>query len=133
MALRFPNPTAANASVTGRLRQKSRRSALLLAFVFGHSMSTIAAPPSTRPAADSTDSAFQYTRPTKLPIEETTPKGPQLHWSQRRLPADVTKPTTAPSASAAPADFGPMKVTRLRFVDATGETVPVLLAVPASG
>lgn len=88
--------------------------------------------PAGRAVAAELPPSGQYARPATLPVEWSTPAGDQLHWNQRRLPADRTPLLLQPSTAEAAKQDG-MRVWRLRFVDATGDTVPVLLAVPAQG
>lgn len=84
-------------------------------------------------AADFDPRLFDYRRPARLVVEETTPTREQLHRLLR--PPQLATNAAAPQATgpAQPATVGSLNIIRLRFTDATGETVPALLCTPRSG
>lgn len=75
---------------------------------------------------------FDYRRPEKLVVEETTPTRDQTAFLGRpaQMPADIKAPVAA-SQPAKPVRIGPMNVIHLRFRDVEGADVPVLLCTPA--
>ncbi|HEX8911153.1 MAG TPA: hypothetical protein VF796_02255, partial [Humisphaera sp.] len=79
-------------------------------------------------------SLFDYARPDKLAVEESTPSAAQVNWAGRppQLPGGRAAGAVAGAeAAAAPRVVEAMNVVRLRFTDADGDVVPVLLCTPA--
>jgi dienelactone hydrolase len=75
---------------------------------------------------------FDYERPGRMLVEETTPTARQVDYTQRPPQVDASNVEVI-EATASPADprtVGPMDVVRLRFRDAEGEVVPALLCKP---
>src|SRR5438045_4822615 len=91
--------------------------------------------PSTRPAdvANGWDGSwFAYDRPEvrSWTIEQTTPTAEQVNFYAR--PARMTDDNlVAPARAPRPRTVDGVDVVRLRFRDADGELVPVLLCTPA--
>jgi fermentation-respiration switch protein FrsA (DUF1100 family) len=104
------------------------------------------AAPASRPSKASEDAAgkkevsgvsngwtpkpFDYTRPDKLIVEESTPTAAQVSWVGRPPRLPVTPPDPVARAKAKPRIEGPMDVVRLTFKDVDGEVVPALLCTP---
>src|SRR5688500_4034173 len=76
---------------------------------------------------------YEYARPQKLVVEETTPAPEQIDWRRRPPPLKVDAPEPAATGPAEPARMGDFNVVRLRFKDAAGDVVPVLLCTPRDG
>jgi fermentation-respiration switch protein FrsA (DUF1100 family) len=75
---------------------------------------------------------FEYKRPQKLIVEESTPTEAQLNFWMR--PPQVEGPDAPEPTATGPAQpviVGGVKVVHLRFKDALGGTVPALLSLPA--
>ncbi len=73
---------------------------------------------------------FDYKRPAKLVVEQSTPTEAQVAFLTRppQLAADTPDPVATPPA--APKVVGPVNVVEIRFKDTVGEIVPVLLCTP---
>src|SRR6476469_700873 len=75
---------------------------------------------------------FDYQRPKKLIVEESTPDARQVNfWLRPPQPdaADASPPRDL--GKAAPSRVGPVDIVHLRFADAKGDIVPALLCTPA--
>jgi dienelactone hydrolase len=85
--------------------------------------------PATRPANPWNPSLLRYDAVVPI-VEESTPTPAQLDFWKRppALKADAPAPTA--TSGAKPAEVGPVEITRLRFRDAKGEDVPLLLCKP---
>ncbi|CAA9391607.1 MAG: hypothetical protein AVDCRST_MAG64-1224 [uncultured Phycisphaerae bacterium] len=94
-----------------------------------------AAGPSTRPAVRNgwDGKLFDYVRPDELVVEESTPTAGQCDWRGRppQMTAAAATGDVATTGLAEPRVVEGMNVTRLRFKDADGDVVPVLLCTPA--
>ena len=91
------------------------------------------ADPATRPASPPngwSPRLFDYERPPKLVVEESTPTPAQVEW--RGWPAQMKADEADPAerGRAQPRAVEQMDVLRLRFKDVDGEAVPVLLCTP---
>ena len=92
--------------------------------------------PSTRPAVRNgwDGKLFDYVSGDKLVVEESTPTAAQFDWRgrppQMRVGAGAGDDVAA-TGPATPRVVEGMNVTRLRFKDADGDLVPVLLCTPA--
>jgi uncharacterized protein len=73
---------------------------------------------------------FRYDRPAKLVVEETTPTVAQSDWHSRPPPMKADEPDPVATGPAKPRAVEHMSILRLRFKDADGEVVPVLLCTP---
>ena len=73
---------------------------------------------------------YDYVRPAKLIVEETTPTNVQIAFFIRApaIPADAPDPKA--TGPAIPLAVGDMNIVHLQFKDATGDQVPALLATP---
>lgn len=110
-------------------------SAMLVRALVGEAIA--ARPPATRPSNGWDPAPFAYDRPATLEVEETTPTPAQVDWRGR--PPAMPKDQPAPRADdddddrAAPRIVADLSVVRLRFRDADGADVPVLLSLPKQG
>src|SRR4051812_35574346 len=88
--------------------------------------------PSTPPAGSSgwTPALFSYDRPDKLVVEESTPTAAQVDWRGRPPQMKANEPDPAQKGSAAPRAVADLNILRLKFKDADGDVVPVLLCTP---
>jgi alpha-beta hydrolase superfamily lysophospholipase len=84
------------------------------------------APPRNGWSAD----PFRYDRPAKLVVEESTPTAAQADWHSRPPQMKADEPEPVATGPAKPRVVEQMNVLRLRFKDADGEVVPVLLCTP---
>lgn len=73
---------------------------------------------------------YDYRRPERLVVEESTPTADQLDWKARpaQLAADAPDPRT--TGPAKPGRMGEFDVVRLSFRDVDGDVVPALLCKP---
>src|SRR6476646_2711152 len=89
-------------------------------------------PAATQPgAANWQPSWFNYKKPDKMEIFESTPTRDQINFyaRPRQLSTD-TKSYGASNEPAAPINVGPVNIIRLAFIDAKGDLVPTLLCTP---
>jgi dienelactone hydrolase len=73
---------------------------------------------------------FNYVRPAKLVVEETTPTDAQVNFWMRPPQASADAPEPKDLGPAKPRAVGNLNVLHLRFKDATGDIVPALLCTP---
>jgi dienelactone hydrolase len=75
---------------------------------------------------------FDYERPDRLIVEESTPTAAQVDYTRRPPQRDVSadEKLTASAKPARPRAVGPLDVVHLRFRDAGGDVVPALLCTP---
>src|SRR5437764_2487070 len=112
--------------------------ATLLLFVTLFPGSAIASPAATtRPAAadNGWDAKwFAYDHPDQFVVEESTPTAAQVDFHVRPPQFDdaTDEKLSAIVNSAKPRTIGGVNLLRLRFRDADGEVVPVLLCTPAA-
>ena len=74
---------------------------------------------------------FRYERPAKLIVEESTPTVAQSDWHTRPPQMKADERNLVATGPAKPRVVEQMNILRLRFKDADGEIVPVLLCTPA--
>jgi len=92
--------------------------------------------PATQPSAASparngwSADPFRYDRPAQLVVEESTPTFAQSDWHTRPPQMKADAPDPIATGPAKPRAVEHMNVLRLRFKDADGEIVPVLLCTP---
>lgn len=97
--------------------------------------------PATRPSiTDKADKAegsngwtakpFDYRRPDKLVVEQSTPTAAQVSWVGRPPRLGIHPADPVATGPAKPRTEGPMDVVRLTFKDVEGEVVPALLCTP---
>jgi dienelactone hydrolase len=95
-----------------------------------------AAGPATQPARTPAANGwsadlFRYDRPAKLIVEESTPTVAQSDWHTRPPQMKADDVNLVATGPAKPRVVEHMNILRLRFKDADGEIVPVLLCTPA--
>lgn len=73
---------------------------------------------------------FDYIRPAKLVVEETTPTDAQVNFWLRPPQATADAPPPKATGPAKSRAVGNANVIHLRFRDATGDIVPALLCTP---
>jgi len=75
---------------------------------------------------------FDYDRPERLVVEESTPTAAQVDYSRRppRRKVSADEPLTSSVKPARPLAVGPLDIVHLRFRDAGGDVVPALLCTP---
>jgi dienelactone hydrolase len=73
---------------------------------------------------------FRYERAKSLPVEESTPTPQQVDFRDRP-PVGAAAAAAPVTTQATPCSVGPVNILRLRFRDAQGDDVPVLLCKPS--
>ena len=73
---------------------------------------------------------FDYKRPAKLVVEQSTPTEAQVAFLTRPAQLAAGTPDPKETAAATPRAVGPVNVVEMRFKDMAGEIVPVLLCTP---
>ena len=91
--------------------------------------------PGTQPATRKMNawdgSLFKYDRPERLRVEQSTPTAAQVDWMRRPAQLKGESEPAAETAAVKPRTVDQMDILRLRFKDTKGDSVPVLLCVPA--
>ncbi len=87
--------------------------------------------PATKPAGNGWDAKlFDYPRPAKLTVEESTPTLDQVAFLFRPPQLKADAPDPVDNGPARQRAFGTLSVLRLTFKDVDGNVVPALLCTP---
>lgn len=73
---------------------------------------------------------FDYQRPAKLIVQESTPTADQIAFFVRPERLKAGEPDPADAGPAKPREAGPFDILRLTFKDIDGDIVPALLCTP---